>query len=170
MLKQIQRVLKSTKGTTALEYAIILPVLLYLLLGIVDFSLIMYASAVLQGATLAAAREGATGCSTTGQDYDTGCIYTTLASRVGGLLNTTDDDNPLNVCTVDYGSVATASLPASPPPCISSSYAPQGAGHIVIYTVTYNWPIVTPFLDKFLGDGHGNYMLVGTALVQNEPY
>ncbi len=54
-------IFRRSDGSTIMEYAILAPVLMLLLIGTLEFSLIMYASAVLDGATAAAARMAKTG-------------------------------------------------------------------------------------------------------------
>jgi len=47
------------------------------------------------------------------------------------------------------------------------------AGAIVVYTVTYNWKVMTPFVGQYLGspDGHGGYTIPmrATMVAKNEP-
>lgn len=50
-----QKLIKNQKGATAVEFAIVLPLLLFILFGIIEFSLILYNKAMLTNAC----REGA---------------------------------------------------------------------------------------------------------------
>jgi Flp pilus assembly protein TadG len=58
-------IFRRSDGSTVVEYALLAPVLLLLLMGTLEFCLIMYASAVLDGATAAAARMAKTGYNNT---------------------------------------------------------------------------------------------------------
>ena len=44
-----------------------------------------------------------------------------------------------------------------------------GAGQIVVYTVTYPWPLFTPLVSHFIGTD-GIYTLSSRAVVKNEPF
>ncbi len=52
------KIFVSTKGGAAVEFALILPVLILILFGIVEFSLIMYDKAVITNASREGARQG----------------------------------------------------------------------------------------------------------------
>ncbi len=60
MLKELKKdvLLKSQKGATAVEFAIILPLLLLLLFGIIEFSLFLFNRHVITNAVREAARAG----------------------------------------------------------------------------------------------------------------
>lgn len=204
-------ILRHNEGATAVEYALIAPVLLLLLMGTLEFNLIMYASAVLEGATNYAARLAKTGytnssatspCSTTTGTAQSELQYITFVTqgRVNGLMN------PCNITTSskyygEYGYIGQAE-----PYCIPSTgicygygsgngngpgYVPGdtytdingngqwdadiglaglgGPGDIVVYTVSYPWPIMTPIMKKFFGNS-GTITLTSSAVVKNEPY
>jgi len=170
-----KNVLQDAEGSFIVEYALVVPLLLYLVLGIVEFSVVMFGQVVLQSATLAAAREGSTGCGGTGNPS---CVLATLQARAGGsaangtgsLFNAAN----LGICVQDYGNVpsTTAWAPPTPPACAAGATpATLGVGgDVVIYTATYKWAVITPFLSKILGNGDGTFTLIGTALVQNQPW
>ncbi len=190
------RFFNRSEGATALEYAIVLPVLLWLVMGILEYSMVMYASAVLEGATNFAARLGKTGyTNTTGgdgsdataasglcpipatQDAQTQSqfILCVLRSRVAGLLN----PNLIQVNTKTFGAYDAISGMPTFSPCTSdpsdttdpqcSSMLLGSAEQIVIYTVEYPWPVFTPFLKNVLGT-NGIATLSSSALVKNEPF
>ncbi|HEU5048390.1 MAG TPA: TadE/TadG family type IV pilus assembly protein [Rickettsiales bacterium] len=191
-----QRFRKSEQGATAVEYAIVAPILLLLLLGTIEYGLVMYASAVLEGSTNAAARLAKTGynnTSTSGtcasptqtrQQYIT-CV---IQTRVSGLLKA----NLLTVSSKsysDYGNIG------EPEPytdingvghyVVGDPYTDingngqwdsdmgaaglGGPGDIVVYTASYPWPIFTPMIQQFFGN-NGTYTITSSAVVKNEPY
>lgn len=184
----IAQVAASSVGATAVEYALLLPVLLLLLMAIIEYNTMMYASAVLEGATAVAAREGKTGYTQSGlsqQEY----IYNIVKSRVSGLL----DPSLVQISSKSYVGF---SVVGQPEPCISPPASPcngtpgvnfvdvnhngvwdpdQGAaglgasGDIVLYTVTYPWPIMTPLMLSYMGT-NGVFPLTSSAIVKNEPY
>ena len=77
-------------GVTAIEFAIILPILMFLFMGVIEFALIMYASGVLDGATVTAARVGRTGYNPAGitatDTQRTDYVYGVLRDDISGLL------------------------------------------------------------------------------------
>jgi Flp pilus assembly protein TadG len=189
---RMRRILSSVsraEGATAVEYAIILPVVLLLIMGIVEYNTIMYAMSVLSGSTVAAAREGATGYQAAGSSSRQQYIYSLVQSHSAGLL----DPNKLTISSKSYANFADI---GQPEPCLKPAAGPcpgtpgvnfvdvngngtwdqdQGAaglgasGDIVVYTVSYPWPIYTPLLKPFLGSS-GIYTLKSSAVVKNEPY
>src|SRR5882724_5197253 len=73
-------------GTTAVEFAMLAPVFVMLIMGIIEFSMIMFTSAVMESATNTTARLGKTGFvagGTTRQQE----ILNSVANRTTGLLD-----------------------------------------------------------------------------------
>jgi Flp pilus assembly protein TadG len=187
---------KNAEGATAIEYAIILPVLIWLVMGIIEYNCIMYGSAVLEGALNSAAREGKTGyvnataagiCpspvvnGTVSPQTQSSYINCLVGYHVGGLLDTTKLQISYNDTNTGTFNAATDAPTVSATPCTNNaalanppslplcSENSQNAGDIVLYTVTYPWNIITPVMQNFLGTG-GVYTLTASAIVKNEPY
>jgi Flp pilus assembly protein TadG len=168
---------RRVEGHAILEFAIVLPVMLLLIMGIVEYSLIMFASAVLEGATNYAARVGQTGyyissstgaaCAPTATQVanDTQIQLQSLyivciaGTRVTGLFDTTQ----LSLTATDYSGFSSSNTPTftscsnSPsataittPPSCSSLQNFGSAGDVVVYTLSYPWHIITPLLQPFL--------------------
>ena len=140
------------------------------------------------GATVYAARLGKTGYNNTSgtgtcpspivngvvtpqtqADY-INCI---VADRVRGFL----DPSKLQIFAKNYGNFAAGDTPVS---CTNTVSNPQttplcssmnlgNSGDVVVYTVTYPWDVVTPFLSNFLGH-NGVVTLTASTVVKNEPY
>jgi Flp pilus assembly protein TadG len=173
----------------------VLPVLLLLLMGIIEYNTIMYAMAVLDGAITAAAREGSTGYV---NDTGTGsCPSPVVAGvvtpqtqaqfincfvglRVAGLLSPSSLAVSYNDTASSTFSSTTDAPTFSATPCTNSpalvtpslplcSESSQNAGDIVVYTVTYPWPVFTPILKPFFGNS-STFTLQASAVVKNEPY
>ena len=181
-------ILRADDGATVIEFAVVVPVLLFLVMGIVEYNLAMYATAVLEGATTAAAREGKTGYTAAGQSQQS-YIYGIVQNRTSALFN----PSLLSISSKSYAGFADI---GQPEPCISPPTAPcpgtpgvnfvdvnhngqwdadqgaaglGGAGDIVVYTVTYPWTVVTPFLKNILGT-NGVFTVTSSSVVKNEPY
>ncbi len=172
-----------------LEYAVVLPPLLLLIIGIVEYDALIGATAMLDGAITYASRLGKTGYDNTTatgtcpspavggvitpqtQAQFINCI---VGSRVNGFLDTTK----LQIFATDYGSgfsaadqpvtcTNTVSTPQTIPLCSTENLG--NAGDVVVYTVTYPWQVNTPLLQHFLGS-NGVVTISASALVKNEPY
>ena len=45
-----------------------------------------------------------------------------------------------------------------------------GAGDIVLYTLRYDWSLLTGLLDPLMGDDNGVMQLAASIVVRNEPF
>lgn len=152
-----RNLVRKQEGVTAIEFALLAPVLFLLLFGIIEFSLLMFASSVIEGATSTAARLSRTGAerSTAGTPAqqafaDSARLRQMILEHGGGLLK---NDN-LNVTTIPQTSVVGSM---------------GGANEMVTYNVTYNWIILTPLVGKLIAPD-GVYSINSTAVVMNEPF
>lgn len=176
--------IKNQKGVTAVEFALITPVFMLLLFGIIEFALVMYASSVMEGAVSYSSRYGKTGYTAAGSSRQQQ-IIAAIAARTAGLL----DASKITVVSKVYPSFDSISKEE---PYIdanhngthdvgetytdvngngqwdSSGVAGLGnANDIVVYTVYYPWVINTPIIANFLG---GTIYLSSRTVVKNEPY
>jgi Flp pilus assembly protein TadG len=174
------------RGVTAIEFAIIAPVLLLLLLGILEFSLIMLVSNIMESATSLSARLGKTGYTESGKSrQDT--ILDEIHNRAGVLIDPTqltvtskyykqfdqiNDAEPWNDTnhngTPDPGEWTDINGNGT----YDTDMAQAGYGNaddIVVYTVSYPWKIVTPIVSELVGH-NGTYTITTHAVVKNEPY
>src|SRR5438132_169373 len=84
-------------GITTIEFAFLVPILMMLLMGVVEFSLIMFTSSVVESATISTARLGKTGyiaTNTTRQQE----IIDSIKNRTAGLL----DPSKITITTLVY--------------------------------------------------------------------
>jgi Flp pilus assembly protein TadG len=171
-------------GVTAIEFALIAPVFVMLLMGIVEFSLIMFVNSTMEGATAASGRYGKTGYTAYGSSRKQQ-IIDTVAAKTNGLLN----PSLINVTTTVYPSfdsiskdepyidtnrngthdVGEAYTDANHNGQWDSSGA-SGLGNsndIVVYTVSYPWTINTPLIGSIFGNP---FIISSRTVVKNEPY
>lgn len=173
-------------GVTAIEFALIAPVFILLVMGIIEFSLIMFTSAVMESATNNTSRLGKTGY-VPGAETREQEIIDTVAARTQGLL----DPAKIAVSTTVYSNFNDV---GQPEPCVSPAQPPCGGtpgvnfidvngngqwdadmgaaglgnpGDVVVYTVSYPWPIMTPVMRGILGN---TYLITARDVVRNEPY
>jgi Flp pilus assembly pilin Flp len=177
---------RNEDGVTAIEFALITPVFLLMIMGIIEFSMIMFTSAVMEGATNNSARLGKTGYIAPGSSRQQQ-ILANVGAKTAGLLDPTKITLTSEVYT-DFDDIG------KPEPCISPPTAPcPGAagvnfidingngtwdsdmgqaglgnpGDVVVYTVSYPWPIVTPIINTIIGS---TFTITARTVVRNEPY
>jgi Flp pilus assembly protein TadG len=175
----------SERGATAVEFALILPALLFLILGGIEFSLLLFVQTSLEGATFNASRLGKTGYTqATSTREET--ILSAIDDRIGFFL----DMNQLNLEARSYDNFSSIGQPepfvdvnANGVRDITENYtdvnsngvydddmgvaSPGVAGEIVVYTVTYPWSIMNPLLHAYMGD---RVEISSKFVVKNEPY
>lgn len=160
--------IRNNKGVTALETAIVLPVFLLMIFGIIEFALIMHVSSLVENATHEAARKGATGdvygdLNPEKLDRDA-FIQKYLRARLGGWAR---DEGVITITTKTAGSLQEV---------IAGGGGGGGgvvkfgeAGEAVLYTVTYNWKILTPIMAQIIGTD-GFFPIRSSVVVQNENF
>lgn len=185
-LLRIRRFRKDEEGATAIEFAIIAPVLLLIMFGIVEFSLAAFTQSVMEGATTLSSRLGKTGYSEQGLSRED-TIRAALDNRAGTFL----DVDRITIASKFYGQFDQI---GDEEPYIDTNHnlrydtgetytdvngnghwdadmASQGYGDandIVVYTVTYPWRVMSPLMKPFFEDGI--LELRSVAVVKNEPY
>ena len=149
--------LKNTKAATAVEFAIILPVLLLLLLGIIQFGLTIFFDSSLNAGIRAAAREGV------GHGYqDAEDINKIMKANLGGLY----DPAEASLIMFTYNSFNNPQFAIdrdvflNNPDNFFDAYgtgpdvSQNQSGQIVVYGVKYHWGqtfgIRNPFLPRDL--------------------
>jgi Flp pilus assembly pilin Flp len=183
----IKRFYTSGEGATAVEFAIIAPVLIFITFAIIESGIAFAADILLKSATNDAARTGRTGFVSENSTQDATVkqkirseagvimdadklVITSLAYKGFDVLKKPEPfidkngngvrDNGENFTDVNGNGVYDKDQGAS-------GYG--GTAQVVIYTVTYPWTFHTPFLNRLIGN-NGTLDLTATAVVQNEPY
>lgn len=156
---------KNREGATAIEFALVAPLLFLLIFGTIEYGIIMFVSSVVEGGTANAARMAKTGVGRSTDSnpearaaQDRERIENLILERGGNLL---DRDNLEVIMTP--ASVETGANP-------DGLNTVGGAGEMVTYTSTYTWNVLTPIMRQFLGDDEGQIRLRAVTVVYNEPY
>ncbi len=155
------------EGATAIEYAIVAPILFLMVFGILEFSMIMYAQSVLGNATTMVSRYG-----TTGQDYAdenigdsasltdrTDFIKSEIVRQSFGLLN----QNDLVIKTEVLGDYSSGASGKESNTC---NFGQGGEG--VMYQISYQWDITTPLIGNLFDNG--SYNIKSNTLILNERF
>jgi Flp pilus assembly pilin Flp len=182
------RFTRARDGVTAVEFALLAPVLMLMMFGIIEFSLIMVAYNTMEGATAISSRLGKTGYTASGLTRQQ-TIINAIDDRAGSLI----DISRITVASKFYKQYDQIN---DPEPYIdangNSSYdagenytdingngawdADMGssgygsAGDVVVYTVSYPWALMTPIISRIIGNEAGAITITTHAVVKNEPY
>lgn len=173
---------RDARGATIVEFALILPVLCTLLLGVLDLGYRSYVTSIVQGALHEAARMATVG----------GVPITTIETHVQNRLQRFSNNATINVTTRSYADFTGVGIPET----ITSDTAPigtynsgdcyedyNGNGHydldrgrsglggaedVVYFEVTMTYPHIVP-LGRFLGWSN-NVTITQNTLLRNQPY
>lgn len=186
-----KNMLRDAEGATTLEFAMVMPVFLLVLFGIIEFSIILFTKSVMEGATSITSRLGKTGYAEAGQNRKD-MLISLLHEKTNGIL----DPDRIEIETLVYENFSDISRPE---PLIvdvngNGRYDPADgdvyqdingngqwdedlgeaglgkAGDIVVYRVHYPWSVKTPVMSSFLANENGYYPLDVSVVVRNEPY
>lgn len=173
---------RDRRGATIVEFALILPVLCTLLLGVLDLGYRSYVTSIVQGALHEAARMATVG----------GVPITTIETHVQNRLQRFSNNATITVTTRSYADFTGVGIPET----ITSDTAPigtyntgdcyedyNGNGHydldrgrsglggaedVVYFEVTMTYPHIVP-LGRFLGWSN-NVTITQNTLLRNQPY
>ncbi|HEY9550124.1 MAG TPA: TadE/TadG family type IV pilus assembly protein, partial [Kiloniellaceae bacterium] len=160
--------LRDRSGSALIEFALVGPPFLLLLAGILEISVMFFASSVIEGATKEAARQ-----IRTGQIQGAADPMTTFRNELcDGLYNVIDCSKVLfHVQT--FPSFETVSMPLEldeDGEIINTTFAPGSSGAVTVVRSMYRWRFVTPIIAEVIPAALGGHMLISTVAFQNEPY
>lgn len=182
------RLWKRTEGASAVEFTMVAMPLVLTLVGIIEVALILFVNVLLEGSLRDAARYGITGFTTDGLDR-TAMIKKIVKDRTAGLI----DMNKVRIETLVYQNFSDIGKPEpftdkSPFNGVYDVGEPfvdvngngkwdadmgaagvGGPGAVVVYRVSYDWPLLTGLLTPLLGS-HGYVHLSVSTAVRNEPF
>ncbi len=179
------RLRRGERGQAAVEFAFLAPVFLGMLAAILEFSGIMFAQTLLEGSARQASRYGITGYTQEGVSREQQ-ILNIIESNTLGLI----DMDKLVMETLVYENFADV---GQPEPYIDENGNGQydtgetftdingngvwdedmgaaglgGPGDVVVYRLSYDWPIIIPLFEPIFGD---TVNLQANIAVRNEPY
>lgn len=161
----LKRLKRDEGAATAVEFALVLPVLVLVLLSIVEVGVLGFVSNNLDDAVGAAARTIRTGQpdgpASAAQLKDLVC------TRMIDPAATCADK--LTVSVEKYPDFATMASAADTPP--NGAFDKGQAGDIILVKANYRWPLITPFVGQvFHHTGPTEILLDGRAAFKNEPY
>lgn len=172
-------------GKAIVEFALIAPIFLGMVLSIFEFSGIMFVQTLLEGGAREASRYGITGQQPDGVSRDA-MILQIVGENSFGIIDMDD----LEMETLVYDSFSAV---GQPEPFIDENdndaydegedYTDSngngswdddmgaaglgGPGDVVVYRMSYDWPIMIPLFQPFFGD---HVTLEANIAVRNEPF
>lgn len=162
---------RDESGATALEFALVGVPFTFLLIGIIEMSLMFAAMSVLHGATNEGARLVRTGQvqQTTGDPED--LFQSAVCAHADTLLSCARLQYevvqiPSFSSFSDYAPQTNADGEFVPRP-----FDPGGVNDTVLIRTYYRYPLLTPFIGDMLADGPDRTkILMSTIVLQTEPY
>jgi len=182
----LRRLWRDDAGTTAIEFAFIALGLVYLMLGIIEFSMAMTVGNSLEAATNLSSRLGKTGyVDEEAELTQEETIYEEIERRVGPMIDMAKLDITNQVYN-DFDSLTNPDLvedkngdgdtddPGEWTDVDADGFK-DGAdgvgtsGNVVVYKISYPWQVFTPLIGNMIGNG-GVINLTAYSVVKNEPY
>lgn len=166
MLKWIRRFRSNEKGATAIEFAMVAPVLFFMIFGVVEFGLLMATQGTLEGAVSKAARvyKAEARSDTTGANASQ--IKGLVAQYSSGLIKRSWLKVTVRRINSWGGSQGAGGGPTQNE---INNTASGRTGRIMQYRAYYNYRVYTPFLSRVMGGNDGIIPIFVSTVVQNEP-
>ena len=181
---RLARLCRCRDGAVSLEFALIALPLTLVLVGFFEFAVVLFLGTALEGASLDAARFGATGADGGGTSREER-VREIVERRTLGLLDSED----LIIETLVYDSFADIGEPEPFTDANGNGVYDEGEsftdvngngqwdadmgaaglggpGAVVVYDVRYDWPAITPLMAPLLG----TVRLSTSVPVRNEPF
>ena len=183
-IRLVRRLRREEDGSEAIEFALIFPGFLLIMVGAIELAMVTFIGAILESAMADASRFGITGGVPDGMTREQ-YVTQIVAERTYGIV----DLNEANIETLVYPSFGDI---GKPEPFIDQNsntiYDPGepytdvngngqwdsdmgaaglgGPGEVVLYRITYTWGMLTPVLKPLIG----SITQTATTAVRNEPY
>ena len=169
--KALRRFRRNSRGSAAVEFALVAPVFFALLFAIIETAIVFFAGQVLETVTQDSARMIMTGQAQTG-GYSQGQFKDYVCGRVSVLF---DCANGIYVDVQSYPQFSGVSvsdpIDGAKNFVAPNNYSPGGPGDIVVVRLFYKWPLFVTGLGYNISNLSGSQrLLTATAAFRNEPY
>ncbi len=158
---KIHGFIKRKDGNAAVEFALIAPMLFLLLMGIVEFALVMFSMSVIEGAATSASRLGLTGRDTDGNFGDTDARLTYVRNEIARLSLGMIDSSKVQFNPVVHAGFGSAGNDVGE--------GLGGGNQAVTYELSYDWNFFTPMIGHFFGPDN-MFTIRSTVIVKNEDF
>ena len=153
------------EGATAVEFALIAPLLVLLTMMWFEIGIAMWMQQALENATRQAARLIRTGSAQTSGSSAT--FYAALCAKTP-LFTCSNIKFSVTSATA-FSSLSSTVTTNSSNQMTNASWLPGSSGSDVLVQVAYTRAVFTPLAANFIGS-NGNQLLLSTFAFQNEPY
>ena len=153
---------KNQKGAALVEFALVLPMLLLILFGIIEFSILLYDKAVITNASREAARAGIVYTMLRPDPEDSSTYTARVDTNTEDIIQVGTDYCQDYLITLGGGDDSLSVVPSSP--C-------ENADEDLIVTVSYDYNfLIFPDIlaDFFGGDGVGDITLTAKTVMRCE--
>jgi Flp pilus assembly protein TadG len=167
----LSRFRRNRRGSTVVEFALVVPIFLALLFAIIETALMFFASQVLETAVQDSARLIQTGQAQNGS-YTAAQFKTDVCTRITTMFDCAGGIYVDVQSYPSFGSINVANpIDAGKNFTNPSNYNPGGPGDIVVVRLFYQWPIIVTKFGYDISNLSGSKrLLTATAAFQNEPY
>jgi Flp pilus assembly protein TadG len=168
---EISRFGSGRQGATAVEFALIAPPFLALLIAIFQTAIFLFAQMVLQTAAVQAGRYFLTG-----QAQNGAWTATTIQNQICPQIQALFTCANVIVVAQSYASFAAAStsspqLYSGGQPVTSFAFNPGTPGEVMVIQLVYQWPVVSAPLGFSLSNLPNNAAeMIGVTAIRVEPY
>jgi Flp pilus assembly protein TadG len=170
----LRRFRHSSRGSAALQFALVAPVFFALLFAIIETAIMFFASQLLETYTQEAARLVLTGQAQNGTYNSQALFLKNFQNNVCSNILFNCSSISIDVKNYDsFGLIAITSQINSSGNFDTSTltYCPGNAGRIVVVRLFYQWPLFVTGLGYNIANLTGNQRLLqATAVFQNEPF
>ena len=160
------------RGVAAIEFAILGPLFLMLLLAIFELGYMVFVQSVLDSSARTAARLIRTGQAQAGGNAQTN-FQTALCDGVSSIVGCGN----LLYQVQEFATWSATQTALNTPPqrdkngnLVTAGFAAGNCGDIVAVQVTYNYKFFTPWIAQQLGGSLQSAFLISTVVFQNEPF
>lgn len=164
----------SRKGSAAIEFAMVAPVLFVMLFGMIECGVIYFGSAALQNATDDAGRLVRTGQAAR---YTEAQLKNQICTEMTGLMSLDTCNNNIQLDVREYSDFSGATFPGvtNANGSINStdlSYPETFTScQVVLIRAFYPWTIMTPLMQPLLENmPNGQYLMAAATAFRSEPF
>jgi len=161
------------RGVTSIEFAIVGPLFLMLVLAVFELGYMVFVQSVLDSSARTAAR-----LIRTGQAQGSGNAQTFFQTALCNGASMVIGCSNLIYQVQEFGSWSAAQTAVNTPPkrdpktgqLIPATFNAGNCGQIEAVQVTYDYQFFTPWIGQQLGDSTQSAFLMSTVVFQNEPF
>ncbi|HEY8618419.1 TadE/TadG family type IV pilus assembly protein [Phenylobacterium sp.] len=168
--RRTQRLAADQRGATLVEFAIVAPVFLVMLLGTLEVGVLGMMSGNFHGAVLSASRQIRTGQSDGPRTAN--AFRTLICARMADGPKNCNERLRINVQAMNRFANAAGQMGSDPGSATArEAFDAGGPEQVVLVTATYRWPVVMPFVEGAFQRVDGTHVLIVSRFAfKNEPY